>query len=169
MIQIRQGVFETNSSSTHSIVIAKDSDWGDFVNHKKLYNFFSEQNYSKETRPRLYNPLPQFVTVQELLRYIANLEDSITSLLFQLENPSSDLSLSDKKDLQDKRTKILDELAYLPETFISCDDVQEFEICGKAGVDNGNILIRRGEEVFPRGKKRVTKGHTAYGFDHFFG
>lgn len=32
MIQIRQGVFETNSSSTHSITIASESDFDKWKN-----------------------------------------------------------------------------------------------------------------------------------------
>ena len=32
MIQIRQGVFETNSSSTHSITIAPESDFNKWKN-----------------------------------------------------------------------------------------------------------------------------------------
>lgn len=36
MIQIRQGVFETNSSSTHSITMCLKSEWEDFVNGKTM-------------------------------------------------------------------------------------------------------------------------------------
>lgn len=35
-MQIRQGVFETNSSSTHSITLCLKSDWEDFINGKTM-------------------------------------------------------------------------------------------------------------------------------------
>lgn len=41
-IQIRKGVFETNSSSTHSIVLCKTSDWDDFVRGRMLMKNFPD-------------------------------------------------------------------------------------------------------------------------------
>jgi len=167
MIKIRQGIFETNSSSTHSIVIAKDSEWEDFFNHKKLYNLFSKKNYPGKTAPRFCNPLPQFVTVEELLHHIASLEDSLTDILFQLEHPSPVLDSRSREKLLKRRTNILDELAYMTETFIGCDDISKVVVCDSDG--DGNACACCGEEVFPKGKSRIIKGYTAYGFDHFFG
>jgi hypothetical protein len=37
-VQIRQGVFETNSSSTHSISICSKTDWEAFEHGKLYYN-----------------------------------------------------------------------------------------------------------------------------------
>lgn len=37
-IQIRSGVFETNSSSVHTITMCKSDDFEDWVNNKKLYH-----------------------------------------------------------------------------------------------------------------------------------
>lgn len=38
MIQLRTKVFETNSSSTHSINICTESEWSDWKNGKTLFN-----------------------------------------------------------------------------------------------------------------------------------
>lgn len=36
MIQIRSGCFETNSSSTHCLVLANQKDWDDFMQGKSV-------------------------------------------------------------------------------------------------------------------------------------
>ena len=41
MIQVRENVFETNSSSTHSLVIAKKSEFEDFKAGKSIYCQYS--------------------------------------------------------------------------------------------------------------------------------
>ena len=38
MIQVRQGVFETNSSSTHAIAICSEQEWNDLKAGKLLVN-----------------------------------------------------------------------------------------------------------------------------------
>lgn len=60
MIQIRQGIFETNSSSCHSLVFLSDVEYGRFKNGLLLFDFdeqkmvtlkdaMQECNYSSET------------------------------------------------------------------------------------------------------------------------
>ena len=39
MIQIRHGVFETNSSSTHSMVVCSDEDLQKWMNGELLYDY----------------------------------------------------------------------------------------------------------------------------------
>ena len=36
--QVRTGLFETNSSSTHSLTMCMKKDWEDFKNGKKFYD-----------------------------------------------------------------------------------------------------------------------------------
>lgn len=43
MFSIRRGVFETNSSSTHSLVICNDQEYNDWKNRKLLYDIYSEK------------------------------------------------------------------------------------------------------------------------------
>lgn len=38
-VQIRQGVFETNSSSTHSITIVTEKEWDRFVNGELVLDY----------------------------------------------------------------------------------------------------------------------------------
>ncbi len=43
MISIRRGVFETNSSSTHSLIICSDKVYNDWKNEKVLYDSYDEE------------------------------------------------------------------------------------------------------------------------------
>lgn len=43
MRQIRQSVFETNSSSTHSICICTREEYDKWTNNELIYNSYSEQ------------------------------------------------------------------------------------------------------------------------------
>lgn len=43
MRQIRRGVFETNSSSIHSICICTREDYDKWINDELIYNSYSEQ------------------------------------------------------------------------------------------------------------------------------
>lgn len=42
MINIRRNVFETNSSSTHSICICTEEDYKKWQNGEKLWNYYSD-------------------------------------------------------------------------------------------------------------------------------
>ena len=48
MVNIRRNVFETNSSSCHSITIMRKQDWNDFKNHDKIINSQIERTYSDD-------------------------------------------------------------------------------------------------------------------------
>lgn len=62
MIQIRHGIFETNSSSTHSLNICTRQEWNDWKEGKLLYNPYESEfidNYllseeKKQTKLREY-------------------------------------------------------------------------------------------------------------------
>lgn len=64
MINIRVGVFETNSSSVHSMVLCTADDYRDWLNGNKLYNVYYN-NYWPEDK----NGAPQFVTLEEAAQY----------------------------------------------------------------------------------------------------
>lgn len=65
MIQIRYGIFETNSSSTHSLYFANDKEWNEFYNGQTLLNvcngnFISWEDAIKDVieaeKENVYNP-----------------------------------------------------------------------------------------------------------------
>ena len=43
MIKIRYGVFETNSSSVHSLVMCSDNEYQKFVDNELLYDLWNEE------------------------------------------------------------------------------------------------------------------------------
>lgn len=48
MIQIRRNVFETNSSSTHSLTICSKDEYQDWIDGKYYWNRYGERLVSKE-------------------------------------------------------------------------------------------------------------------------
>lgn len=72
MFQIRLNCFETNSSSTHSLIICDDKTWKKFVKRKLYYNVLSHEAISEhedrsdwsERHPFGYS-LPKFLTKKE--------------------------------------------------------------------------------------------------------
>lgn len=51
MIQVRHNLFETNSSSTHSLVITTKDEWGRFMNNELVLDLYDE---------KLKEPAPNF-------------------------------------------------------------------------------------------------------------
>ena len=43
MYSVRNSVFETNSSSTHSLIICSDKEYQDWMNHKLVYDSYSKK------------------------------------------------------------------------------------------------------------------------------
>ena len=62
MIKVRQDVFETNSSSSHSFVKCNSQTWEDFKNGKLYFNTLSKSN-----------GFPVFCTWKEVKAYISSL------------------------------------------------------------------------------------------------
>lgn len=48
MKQIRQGVFETNSSSTHSMTVCMENDWNKFKDGEKLIHRWDDNLVDKD-------------------------------------------------------------------------------------------------------------------------
>ena len=53
MISIRRNVFETNSSSTHSICICTEEDYNKWKNGETVYNTWTDKFLSKEAYENL--------------------------------------------------------------------------------------------------------------------
>lgn len=136
MIQIRKNVFETNSSSTHSIVVCDDKTWEDFVAGKLFFNVRSRyhedmlKKYPLKEYPWLPddawpNELPIFCTFKEVKGYVYRMREKLSDLL-------------DKKDLDGAEEKMWD-LAYFTEDFYSFQElagrVSEYDDCECAYYD----------------------------------
>ena len=55
MIQIRQGVFETNSSSTHALAICTQEEWEKLQSGEYLVNQYDINNIISKDDPRAIN------------------------------------------------------------------------------------------------------------------
>ena len=61
MLKIRKNIFETNSSSSHSLVICDKETWDKFLDGKLIFNVLHESN-----------GYPAFCTWKEVKHYIKN-------------------------------------------------------------------------------------------------
>jgi len=108
MINIRKGTFETNSSSSHSLVVCNEETWLDFVRGKLFYNTLHESN-----------DLPEFCTLKDIKLYIRRVYNSVNRTKFV------DLDIDDeaRKDVYHG----INELLYFEETFYSIDELEEYD------------------------------------------
>ena len=108
MIKIRQGAFETNSSSSHSLVVCNKETWSDFVAGKLFYNVLHESN-----------DLPVFCNLKDIKLYIKRIYNDLESVKFG-DFPT------DKAELKELRYRIND-LLWFEETFYSIDELEGYE------------------------------------------
>ena len=80
MIQIRNGVFETNSSSTHSLVMCMKNDYDKWVNREVYLN--NEAGWSSYSEYKN----KQFVTKEEAINNITNNKYPPDINLFTMNN-----------------------------------------------------------------------------------
>ena len=108
MINIRKGVFETNSSSSHSLVVCNEETWLDFTRGKLFYNTLHESN-----------GLPEFCTLKDIKLHIRRIYNSVNRTKF------ADLDIDDeaRKDVYHG----IHELLFFEETFYSIDELEEYE------------------------------------------
>ena len=70
MIQIRQGVFEPNSSSKHALAICTQEEWDKLKSGEYLVNEWEITDMSSNDDPRVANnPDSQYVTYEELYNH----------------------------------------------------------------------------------------------------
>jgi len=108
MIKVRQGVFETNSSSSHSLVVCDNKTWSDFVAGKLFYNVLHKSN-----------DLPEFCTLKDIKLYIKRIYNDLESVKFG-DFPT------DKAELKELRYRIND-LLWFEETFYSIDELEGYK------------------------------------------
>ena len=108
MINIRKGTFETNSSSSHSLVVCNEETWLDFARGKLFYNTLHESN-----------GLPEFCTLKDIKLHIRRIYNSVNRTKF------ADLDIDDeaRKDVYHG----IHELLFFQETFYSIDELEEYE------------------------------------------
>ena len=76
MYQIRQGVFETNSSSTHSLCICTKKEYEDFKDGKLSFNHYRDRledcnipsNYMNRAKEYYAKNKPRFMLAQTIFR-----------------------------------------------------------------------------------------------------
>lgn len=65
MIKIRYGVFETNSSSVHSLVMCSENEYNDFIHDKLLYSCWKHEFITKkEALDKLFDRLKDNLSFQ---------------------------------------------------------------------------------------------------------
>ena len=70
MIQIRQGVFETNSSSTHTLAICTQEEWDKLKSGEYLVNEWEITDMISNDDPKAVNDWDtQYVTYEELYNH----------------------------------------------------------------------------------------------------
>ena len=109
MINIRKGTFETNSSSSHSLVVCNEETWLDFARGKLFYNVLHESN-----------GYPEFCTWLDVKDYIKNRIKSI-------EYPENWRDMSNEELSRYEELKRRHRLAFFQETFYSIDELEEYD------------------------------------------
>lgn len=85
MISIRNGTFETNSSSCHSVTIFKDpKDWEDFKNHK---TFIRECMYDINEHTDIFN----IIDSDNRLEYIKTFDEIYDIVKDSIEHPDESI------------------------------------------------------------------------------
>jgi len=118
-LSIRRGVFETNSSSTHSLTFCKKSEWEDFKNG----NLYLPKGY---VETRFYNRKEAVDSILESLCEYA--DDGYYENIFKI------ISIDDLKD-DKKKFKIAEDL--LDHKIKMNDDLKDF--WRENGFDNYNM------------------------------
>lgn len=108
MINIRKGLFETNSSSSNSLVLCGNDTWNKFLKHELFYNVLSETN-----------GYPQFCTFKQVKDYIKNKITNVT--LPENWRDMTEESLREYEEFERHH-----QLLFFPETFYSIDELESY-------------------------------------------
>lgn len=128
MIQIRPGVFETNSSSTHSYVKCDNKTWSDFVAGKLFYNVLSRYHeeylekypldkYKWVPEDSSLNDYPIFCTFKQVKEYIYAKHGVLNDAMWDLDE--------DKEKSKNSVHRVSTQLLFFMETFYSFDELEE--------------------------------------------
>ena len=108
MMNIRKGTFETNSSSSHSLVVCNEETWLDFARGKLFYNTLHESN-----------GLPEFCTLKDIKAYIIKLYNDINRVKFK--------DFSEDEEVKRKVYSAINKLIFFQETFYGIDELEEYD------------------------------------------
>lgn len=83
MLQVRKGVFETNSSSIHTLTIATEDEFNDFIDGKLFYNednckLLTREEVEEIIRKAFNDDLELFVIAKDILKDRKYLDDDST-------------------------------------------------------------------------------------------
>ena len=109
MKQIRANVFETNSSSSHSLVLCDKNTYQKFVNGELFYNTRHETN-----------GLPEFCTLPEIKVYIRKCYEVINQIKYL------DLDILENSTEKAAIYRKINDLAFFGETFYSFKELENF-------------------------------------------
>ena len=134
MIQIRKNIFETNSSSSHSLVFCDNDTWNKFVQGKLYYNVLSRYHpeYLKKYPLEKYkwlpedtglNELPIFCTFKEIKNHLGGRSHNII------------MDVIGNKKTYNESWKTLHRLAcdllFSDETFYTIDELEDYKYDSK--------------------------------------
>ena len=117
MIKLRKGTFETNSSSTHSIVLMLEDEYQQYINHK----LFLDEDGDLHTRAEILDEVREYLTneVDE-----EDFDDCCSSEKFTLEYVKEHIDIIDSEYFAD----IVDWLNYRWDfDYHSCDKESDLE------------------------------------------
>ncbi len=109
MLKIRKNVFETNSSSSHSLVVCDNKTWNEFKEGRLFYNTLHENN-----------GLPEFCTWLDI-------KDYIKYRINNVEYPENWRDMSNEELNRYEDIKRKHRLAFFQETFYSIDELEGYE------------------------------------------
>ena len=108
MIKIRKNVFETNSSSSHSLVVCDNKTWNEFKEGRLFYNTLHESN-----------GLPEFCNLKDIKLYIRLIYNDINRIKF--------VDFSEDKEAKREIYSAINDLIFFQETFYSIDELEGYE------------------------------------------
>lgn len=113
MIQIRQNIFETNSSSSHSVVVCDKTTWKNFLEGKLVYNVLNASN-----------GYPTFCTWKDIKKYIVN---EIKNIPYP--NNWQELNSEELHTYMERKRQHA--LVFFEETFYSIDELENYHYDGR--------------------------------------
>ena len=108
MLKIRKNVFETNSSSSHSLVVCDIKTWNEFKEGRLFYNVLPDDN-----------GLPQFCTLKDIKRYVIRLYNDINRVKYK--------EFSEDEDVKRKVYSAINDLIFFQESFYGIDELEGYE------------------------------------------
>lgn len=110
MISVRRNVFETNSSSTHSLVICSDKTYNDWMDGKVVYDSYDEEFVEAKQPPEIDFPKAEAMYTENKSDYMKDWKDLTPQMqlayvrekVTENSDPYQYKTYGDYRDLMDK-------------------------------------------------------------------